>query len=130
MGKYVLPTLDSCVMTTTSLDLWMSIFGHNTFILVINFINSQWLCYHVTMGLFEAPDMARITMVMQVKDLLSFYNLLDKIIAYVKDEGGNLSTLARALSYVVNCAPMALVVPWQGSLFGSCFQESMPLCNQ
>jgi hypothetical protein len=40
MDKYVLPTLDSCVMATTSFDLWMSKFGHNIFILVINFINS------------------------------------------------------------------------------------------
>jgi len=87
------------------------------FILVINFINSQWVPCHVRMRLFEIIDMARITMVTQVKDLLSFYNLSDKIIAYVKDEGGNLSTFARALSYVITCAPMALVAPWQGSLF-------------
>jgi len=82
------------VMATTSFDLWMSKFGHNTFILVINFINSEWVPCHVTMGLLGTTNMARIAMVMQVKDLLSFYNLLDKIIAYVKDEGGNLSTLA------------------------------------
>jgi hypothetical protein len=33
-------------------------------LLVINFINSQWVPCHVTMGLFEATDMAKITMVM------------------------------------------------------------------
>jgi hypothetical protein len=37
------------------------------------------------MGLFEAIDMVGIEMVTQVKDLLSFYNLLEKIIIYVKD---------------------------------------------
>ncbi len=42
----------------------MSRFGHDTFTLVINFINSQWVPCHVTMGLFEATDIAKITMVM------------------------------------------------------------------
>jgi hypothetical protein len=82
------------------------------------------------MRCFEAIDMAGIAMVTQVKDLLPFSNLLDKIIAYVKDEGGNLSTLARALSYVVSCAPMALTGPWQGSCFWPCFQQNMPICDQ
>ncbi len=85
MDKYVLPTLDSCVPVTTSFDLQISRFGHNTFILVINFINSLWVPCHVTMGLFEVIDMVGIEMVTQVKDLLSFYNLLEKIIIYVKD---------------------------------------------
>jgi hypothetical protein len=90
----------------------MSKFGHNTFILVIKFINSKWVPCHVTMGLFETTDMVRIAMVTQIKDLFSFYNLLDKIIAYVKDEGGNLSTLARALNYVVDYALVTLVALW------------------
>jgi hypothetical protein len=46
------------------------------------------------MGFLEVIDLAENAMVAQVKDLLLFYNLLDKIIAYVKNEGGNLSTLA------------------------------------
>ncbi len=33
-------------------------------------------------------------MATHVKDLLSLYNLLDKLIAYVKDKGDNMSTLA------------------------------------
>jgi len=64
------------------------------------------------MGLFEATDMFRVPIVAQVKELLSSYNLLDKLIAYVKDEGGNLSTLVRALISVVSCGPLALVVFW------------------
>jgi hypothetical protein len=45
-------------------------------------------------GLFETIDTTRIAMVAQVKDLLSSYDLLDKLIAYVKDDDGNLSTFA------------------------------------
>jgi hypothetical protein len=44
------------------------------------------------MGLFEAIDTSGVAMVVQVKDLVWLYNLQDKLITYVKDEGGNLST--------------------------------------
>jgi hypothetical protein len=33
-------------------------------------------------------------MAMQVEDFLSFYNLLEKLIPHVKEEGDNLLTLA------------------------------------
>jgi hypothetical protein len=88
-----MPTLDSCVTTIVSFDLLMSKFGHNTFALVINFINSLWVPYNVTLGLFEAINTIRVAMATQVKDLLSSYELLDKLVAYVKYEGDNLSTL-------------------------------------
>jgi hypothetical protein len=61
---------------------------------------------------FEVTKMARITIAMQVKDLLSSYSLYDKLIAYVKDGGGcNLSTLAQTLNFVVTCAFWRLVTP-------------------
>jgi hypothetical protein len=50
-----------------------------------------------------------------VKDLVALYTLLDKVVAYVKDEDGNLSTLAKAFTFVVTCMPFALATPWQGS---------------
>jgi hypothetical protein len=78
----------------------------------------------VTIGFFEAINTNGIAMTIQVKDLLSFYNLLDKIITYVKDEGGNLSTLAQALNFVVSCVHVALVAPWQGSCFGHAFNKT------
>jgi hypothetical protein len=64
------------------------------------------------MGLFETTNMSRVVMATQVKDLLSLYNLLDKLITYVKDAGGNLSTLAQALTLVVSYGLLGLVVPW------------------
>jgi hypothetical protein len=59
-------------------------------------------------GLFEVFDTFRVTMVAQVK-LLSSYNLLHKLITHMKDEASNLSALAKALSFVVSCAPLKLV---------------------
>jgi hypothetical protein len=48
----------------------------------------------VIVGFFEAIDMFGVAMEVHFKDLLSLYNLLDKLITYVKDEGGNLFTFA------------------------------------
>jgi hypothetical protein len=48
----------------------------------------------VKVRLFEATDITGVVMATQVRDLMASYNLLKKLIAYVKDEGGNLSTLA------------------------------------
>ncbi len=61
---------------------------------MINFINSQWVPYHVIMGYFGVNDKIGVAMAMQVRDLIFPYNLLEKLIAYVKDEGGNMSTFA------------------------------------
>ncbi len=102
--------LESCITTIISFDLWMSKSGHDTFALVINFINSHWVPCHVIVGLFEANDTFGVVMATQVKELLSCYNLLDILIAYMKDKGGNLSTLARALSSMVSYVPLKLAL--------------------
>jgi hypothetical protein len=69
-------------------------------------------------------------MATQVRDLLAFYNLLEKWVTYVKDKGGNLSTLAQALTFVVSCTPLALSVPWQGFCFGHAFNKTCQYaCN-
>jgi len=135
MEKFVMPTLESCI-TTTSFDLWMSRSRQDTFALVINFINSFRVPCHVIMGLFETIDTYGVVMATQVKELLSSYNLLDKLIAYVKDKRGNLSTIARALSYVVSCVPLKLVALlklvglWQGFCFGHAFSKTCQYtCN-
>jgi hypothetical protein len=69
-------------------------------------------------GLFEAIDTSRVVMVAHVNDTLSLYNLLDKLITYVKGEGDNLCTLTQALTSVVNCGLLGLIVPWKGLCFG------------
>jgi hypothetical protein len=62
------------------------------------------------MGIFEVNDTFGVVMVAQVKELLSCYNLLDKLIAYMKDKRGNLSTLAITLSSMVSCVPLKLAL--------------------
>jgi hypothetical protein len=76
------------------------------------------------MGLFEPTSTSRVAMATQVKDLLSLYNSLNKLITYVKDENGNLSTLAEALISIFSCGPLGLTIPWQGSCFGHAFSKA------
>jgi hypothetical protein len=46
----------------------------------------------------EVVDITRAKMLAQVKEFFSSYNLLDKVISYVKDEGGNLSILTQKIN--------------------------------
>jgi len=42
----------------------------------------------------------------QLEDLLAWYELLDKVITYVKDEGANLNTFTITSTNVVSCVPL------------------------
>ncbi len=43
-------------------------------------------------------------MVVQLKELFVCFELCDKVVAYVKDEGANLNTLTNTLTNIVLCA--------------------------
>jgi hypothetical protein len=59
---------------------------HNTFAMVVNFINNLWEPMHVPMGIFEVHNATSVAMANQVKVLPDSFDLLDKVIAYVKDK--------------------------------------------
>jgi hypothetical protein len=76
------------------------------------------------MGIFEVVETIRVVMAMQLKELLSQYELLDKVIAYLKDEGANLSTFTTALTIIVSCAPFSLPQPY----VTICYKHAMSKC--
>jgi hypothetical protein len=98
MELYVFPSIALCA--TTMVDLWMSKFSFDTFALVINFINEEHVPCHVIVGMFEALNTSKATLVKQVKSLLVEYQPTMKFIVYIKDEGANLNTIVIALTYV------------------------------
>ncbi len=53
-----------------------------------------------------------------MKSLLGSFGLLNKVIAYVKDEGSNLASLIITLTSIVSCSILKLVFPFIGSCFG------------
>jgi hypothetical protein len=62
-------------------------------------------------GLFEVHETTRAIMAIQLKALLAWYELLDKVIAYVKDENANMNTLTMALTNIVSCDPFMFCNP-------------------
>lgn len=53
-----------------------------------------------------------------MKPLLIEFNLIDRILAHVKDEGKNLVTLVIALFNVVSCTMLNLQIPYARTCFG------------
>ncbi len=75
----------------------------NTFALVVKFPNYESVLCHFTISLFEAPNISGKTLMEIMKLLLVEIQLRSKVIACVKDEGNNLTTLNVALFQVVSC---------------------------
>jgi hypothetical protein len=81
------------------------------------------------MGLFEAPNTIGATLAKIMKSLLAKFQLMDKVIAYVKDESSNFNTLATTSSSIVTYAPLQLEKPFGKFLFWQCDVKSMPIHN-
>jgi hypothetical protein len=68
-------------------------------------------------------------MVVQLKDLFAPYNLLEKLIAFVKDDNTNLNTFTMAftsiISYVLILLPQAYVVNYYGHAMSKCCQYAI-----
>lgn len=92
-------SLNSCFLftCTTFFDLWMSHTSYDTFVTIINFINSFWELTHVIVDIFKEQNQTSIAMANQVKILFDSFGLFNKVIAYVKNKWSNLSTLTIAL---------------------------------
>jgi hypothetical protein len=107
-------------------DLGMFRVGFDTFALVVNFIDDFWVLCHITIKLFEAPNNFGITLAKIVKPLLRKFQMTNKIVFYVKDEGSNLGTFDSVLTFVVNRELLDLSKPY----IGTCFGHLMSKCCQ
>jgi hypothetical protein len=116
--RFVSPTLDSCNTYIVSFDLWMSRGGVDTFVLIVHFLNDKWEFYHVTIGFFEIVDTSRSAMALQVNDVLTKHGLNARVLAYVKDEGSNLSTMTFPLTLVMSCEVLGLLALFVRSYWG------------
>jgi hypothetical protein len=73
----------------------------DTFVMIVHFMNDKWEPYHITIDVFEIVNTSKNAMALQVSDVFVKYGFNAQIIAYVKDEGGNLNTMTNALTFVV-----------------------------
>ncbi len=115
---HVLRNLASIAIISTSFDLQMSRGGVNNFSLVINFLNESWTPMHVTMGLFKVNETSGQSMAIQLESLLSKFKLAHRVIAFVKDEGSNLTSMAFTLCSIIDYQPLRLLKVYEGICFG------------
>jgi len=111
----VIPTLASYITYTCSFDLWMFHMSFDTFVIILSFINTSREPCHVTIGIFEVHNTTSVPMANQVKSLLDSFGLLDKVIAYVKNEMFNVNILTFALTFIVSSFVFQLACHVKGS---------------
>jgi hypothetical protein len=70
------------------------------------------------MGLFESDETIGKSMVVWFKSLLSKFGLMHHVIAFVRNEGNNLSTMAIALYFIIICQPLKFKHDYEGTYFG------------
>ncbi len=83
----------------------------NTFVFIVHFLNELWEPCHVIIGFFETIETFENVMALQ-------HVLNACVIAYVKNKGGNLSTMTQALTSIVSCEKLGLAHPFVGSCWG------------
>ncbi len=118
MKMHMLLTIAQCVITIVTFDPLMFKTSFDMFVLVINFINDDWVPCHVTIRLFEATYTFGATLAEQMEYFLVEYQLISKIITCVKDENTKLNTFVFTFANVVFCAQLQLVAPFSGTHFG------------
>jgi hypothetical protein len=90
--KFIFEALESSNTCIVNFDLWMSKRGVETFVLIVHFLSHNWKPSHIKIGLFETTNTFGAAMAIQVNEVLATYRLNVKILAYVKNEGNNLTT--------------------------------------
>jgi hypothetical protein len=91
---------------------------HDVFVVVVNFLSIKWEAKHITIRLFKMFNTNGVTMVPRLQQLLDKFSLTQKIFTYVKNEDFNLQICASALNFVVSCASLAMMEPFDGLCFG------------
>jgi hypothetical protein len=76
----------------------------NIFALVVNYSNKRQQPCHVTIGIFYVHKTSKNFMVVKLKKMFVCFELCDKMVIYMKDEGANLNTFANTLTNIVLCA--------------------------
>jgi hypothetical protein len=75
----------------------------------------------MTIGLFKATTFIDQALATNLIELLDQYGLKKKI-AYVKNEGSNLTTMTTTLKSIVKCEVLGLDEIFQGTCFGHVFR--------
>lgn len=70
MEQYVLPSIRKCTTVSVTFDLWMSRGTQDTFCVVVDVLDTDWMPQHVTVGVFRADDTSGAALARIVEPLL------------------------------------------------------------
>jgi len=100
MNLHVLPNVEFEAIIFYNFGLWMLRGGLDTISLVSNYLDETWTSRHAIVGLFEMHEIIGNAMALQQQVLLEKIGLIYRVIAFMKDEGNNLKTMA--ITLIVN----------------------------
>jgi hypothetical protein len=78
-------------------------------------LSESWTPMHVSMGLFEMNETSAHNMTIQFESLLSKFGSMHHVITFVRDKGSNLTTMAIALCFIIDCEPLKLIKVYEGT---------------
>jgi hypothetical protein len=93
----------------------------DVFALFVNFLGEDWMLKKITIGLFEAFETSRQTLIRSLQEVLKQYGLTKNIIVYVKNECANLITMTSALKSIVSFEALGMIKNFWGPCFGHAF---------
>jgi len=96
----------------------MSRSGVDTFALVINYLDENWIPRHATIGLFKVQETKGSAMALQPQGLLEKFGLIHCVFVFVKDEGNNLGSMAMTSKSIIDCEPLKMLQVYEGICFG------------
>jgi hypothetical protein len=96
--------------------------------MVVNFINNSW---EFTLWLWGhlKNNIISVAMANWVNIVFDSFGLLDKVIAYVKDKGSNLSTLITINKHCFLFTILVTMSIWR-VLFWSCYVKGILVCHR
>ncbi|KAK3253614.1 hypothetical protein CYMTET_9274 [Cymbomonas tetramitiformis] len=119
-----LPRLQAAETVSLTFDLWMSHKTEEIFSVVATFLTKDWVPGHCSLGLVKMGSTVGVDVAEQFKPIIAKHNLTKKVVAYVKDDGGNLHTCAEALSGSVSCEVLGLSKPKEGDCMAHAVSKS------
>jgi len=84
-------------------------------------LNFDWEFKHIIIGLFELTKPIGQPLVKNIINLFHYYNLRNKIIAYVKNDQFNLSAMTTTQKFIVSCEATGLEESFEGTYFDLTF---------
>ena len=128
---FVIPKLESMKTLSITFDLWMSRGCEDIFDLVVHGMDNNFQQHQVHLRMVESGSITGLYLASVLKNELKKHNLMDRVIACVKDGGSNLRSCTPILQGLVRCEFLDLDTCFEGPCFAHLLSNACnaALCN-